>query len=154
MNKYAQRFKSPEERFWEKVDKSDGCWLWTACCYTDGYGMFWTGEKYDRAHRFSLELEGVDIPSGMWVLHHCDNPKCVNPDHLFIGDASDNAIDAFSKGRRVNPKGTDHHMAKLTEKQVLEIRQLTEPDRVIAEKYGVSRRLVGQIKSRKLWTHI
>lgn len=93
--------KSIEERFWEKVRKSpepDGCWEWTASKFRNGYGSFVVlGER--RAHRVSWEIHNGPIPDGLWVLHKCDNPSCVRPDHLFLGDRRTNMLDCVSKGR-------------------------------------------------------
>lgn len=87
------------ERFWSKVDKTDGCWVWIASKLPTGYGQFWSGERNMRAHRFSYILHYGNIPNGMLVCHKCDNPSCVRPDHLFLGTSLDNAIDKVSKGR-------------------------------------------------------
>lgn len=95
----------PETRFWSHVDKTGDCWLWTASVFKDryGYGKFnAASEKPTRvvyAHRFSWELANGPIPDGLWVLHHCDNPPCVRPDHLFLGTQSANVADMHSKGR-------------------------------------------------------
>jgi hypothetical protein len=92
-----------EERFWEKVRKSDQCWEWIASKTRNGYGFFHRGGRVDRkpirAHRLSWELHNGPIPDGLWVLHKCDNPCCVRPDHLFIGTRSDNMKDCAAKGR-------------------------------------------------------
>jgi hypothetical protein len=89
------------EDFWEKVKKSEGCWTWLAAKDEDGYGFFWWKNRQVRAHRFMMEtIKGHDI-TGKDVLHSCDNPSCVRPSHLFLGDAQSNADDREAKGRGV-----------------------------------------------------
>lgn len=89
-----------EQRFWTKVQKSDGCWLWTAT-KTKGYGMILGPNRIPlQAHRVAWRLTFGDIPSGLSVLHHCDVPLCVNPAHLWLGTQKDNLEDAERKGRR------------------------------------------------------
>lgn len=99
---------TPEERFWAKVDRSnpDGCWTWTAAVFKDrlGYDKFQAGsnratERAVYAHRFSWELHFGPITNGLHVLHKCDNPPCVRPDHLFLGTPKDNVDDMVRKGR-------------------------------------------------------
>lgn len=98
-NHHARR--PAEERFWEKVDvpAPDACWEWKAKALPKGYGIFWDGERQVTAHRYSYELHQGPIPEGLWVLHHCDNPPCVNPAHLYAGDNSDNMFDLHERGR-------------------------------------------------------
>jgi hypothetical protein len=98
---------SPVLRFWAKVATSDGCWEWQAVRSSQGYGAFrpTPESRQQSAHRYSWELAHGSIPPGLWVLHRCDNRRCVRPDHLFLGSASDNAQDAIAKGRR-RRKGT------------------------------------------------
>lgn len=94
-------YRDATERFWERVYKTDNCWFWLAGRDKLGYGTF-SDKKHHKAHRYSYELKFGPIPSEQCVLHKCDTPECVNPDHLFIGDRGDNIRDRDSKGR--NPK--------------------------------------------------
>lgn len=90
-------------RFWAKVDKSDGCWMWTAAKKQYGYGVFNAGGKFVLAHRFAYELLVGEIPNGLMCCHHCDTPSCVNPAHIFLGTNKDNAADRDKKNRLILP---------------------------------------------------
>ena len=154
--------KTLPERFWEKVDKGGGCWLWTAYRSKDGYGIFGIGQKIVKAHRVSYELSVGKIPKGMMVCHHCDNPPCVNPKHLFIGDGKANAVDMTRKGRRFKPynKGSKHGNARLNEAKVLEMRKFKlgagkkMSYRAIGELFNVNCRTAGRAIKKESWTHI
>ena len=88
------------ERFWSKADcQGAGCWIWTACKDGDGYGNIGFGRSTVKAHRVAWELTHGPIPPRMHVLHHCDNPPCVNPEHLFLGTQVENQRDCEAKGR-------------------------------------------------------
>ncbi len=100
-----RRFSTMEERFWAKVQlgSSEECWIWQAALKRDGYGLFRV-ESYvamRSAHRVSWEIAFGEIPTGMQVLHRCDNPPCVNPSHLWLGTQQDNIRDMNEKGRHV-----------------------------------------------------
>lgn len=93
-------------RFWSNVQKTDSCWNWTGKSYFHyGYGKFNVNKKETRAHRYSWELHKGAIPQGLFVLHNCDNPKCVNPEHLRLGTQKDNVQDQFDRGRHRHQKG-------------------------------------------------
>lgn len=157
------------ERFWAKVQRGDGCWLWTASLGTAGYGQIGgagRGSRPLQAHRVAWELIFGPIPEGQWVLHRCDNKRCVRPDHLFLGDVGANNRDMYAKGRaaaqvapeRVIRRGIAHHKAKLTDAQVVEIRRLYgsgDADQpTLAKYFGVRQSTIGRIVRRQNWTHI
>ena len=145
-----------EERFWSKVNRGPDCWVWMAGKTGSGYGQFWMEGRDRCAHRVAYELEYGSIRYALQVLHSCDNPPCVNPEHLFLGTQKDNMMDASKKGR-INTDsicGSNHGQAKLTEHQVRVILTDTRLHREIAEDYGVCRRTISGIKSGKGWKHL
>jgi hypothetical protein len=143
-----------KDRFYSKVDQRgpDECWLWTAGTFSDGYGQFSVHGHSVRAHRFAYQLAHGPIPAGMQVCHHCDNRRCVNPEHLFLGTTMDNLRDARRKGRM--PKRATHGRAKLTEAQVHAIRQRYEAGEsqyALARVFGVHASAIGKIVRYDNW---
>lgn len=111
-------------RFMANVIKNDsGCWVWSGQRKYNGYGMFYCLVKKHLAHRISWIINNGIIPDGLCVLHHCDNPPCVNPAHLFLGTQQDNSDDMGSKGRRRALRGEDRPQCKLTKEDVMKIRE-------------------------------
>ena len=144
------------ERFWSKVEQTDGCWEWKgSVAGGTGYGCFYDGRAYS-THRYSWELHHGPVPPGLCVLHHCDNRRCVRPDHLWLGTKAENSRDMATKGRENVPgyKGEEHGEAKLTNEQVREIRASTGTGVSLAARFGVSPSLVSLIRRRKAWTHL
>ncbi len=112
-----------EQRYWRRVIKSPCCWGWAGAKSPQGYGWFWDGTRMNRAHRVSWEIHHGAIPPGLIICHHCDDPECSNPDHLYLGTHSDNSNDAVRRGRWIAPKGSQHSRAKLTDDEVVKLRE-------------------------------
>lgn len=139
------------------VDEHSGCWIWTRYKDQRGYGITSLNGKLMKAHRLFYENLVSEIPPGAVVCHRCDNPSCVNPNHLFVGTQRDNILDCIRKGRarRRDQRGTKNHQAKLTESQVLEIRYSESgPQGQIAKRYGVTQTIISDIRRGVAWTHI
>jgi len=158
---FKYRDKTPEIRFWAKVKKTSSCWEWQGCKNNKGYGMFRVNNKHKYVHRFSYEIHKGEIPKGKFVCHHCDNPSCVNPDHLFCGTNSDNLMDASRKGRlknRNHPTGSKNGFSKLNEQKVKKIKkQLMDKTKTyeeISKPYGVDKTTIGLIARNKTWAHV
>lgn len=155
---------TPEERFWNKVSKVDGgCWEWTAHKDKRGYGRF---NAYGRnsqimlAHRYSYFLANGDLPDDLFICHSCDNPACVNPDHLWAGSPADNVLDMHRKGRArgydrtIVPQKPNQKITKDQARQIkhLALRGVNQDD--IAAMFGVSQASVSGIKLGKLWPEL
>jgi hypothetical protein len=167
--------QSLEERFWSKVDTSGECWEWTGTNAGQGYGQIRHNKQKYLAHRLSWQIHHGPIPEGLLVCHHCDNPPCVNPDHLFLGTVRENYLDAFRKGRTKQPcpetgrlasamhperlpRGTSHPFARFTEYDIRKIRALhalgATSKRRIAEQYNTSPSVIRAIIARTAWSHV
>lgn len=133
---------------------ASGCLIWTGTIGAGGYGSIRVGGKNAKAHRASWMAHRGEIPKGIMVLHKCDTPACINPDHLFLGTQRDNMHDALAKGRNADTRGTKNGRAKLTESQIADIRQSKETTVAAAAKYNVSASLISQIRRGQCWRHV
>ena len=147
-----------EDRFWSKVRKSENCWEWTACVNQQGYGQFNGKPRWSTcmlAHRVAWCITNGPIPEGIHILHRCDNPLCVRPDHLFLGDQADNMRDMAAKGRHRGMTGKrhpyDYRGQKLTREKAEQIREAKGKHAAIARKFGVSPSMVSRIKHGICW---
>jgi len=144
-----------KDRFEAKVgNHGNGCWEWTAHRNMNGYGTFRLEGRTCLAHRAAWELAYGPIPDGIRVLHHCDNPSCVRPDHLFLGTQDDNIRDREEKGRGGTARGERGGTAKLTEAQVLEIRRRAdggETQASLGTAFGVTQVNISHITRRRSW---
>lgn len=157
-----------EESFWKKADtRGGGCWEWMGTTVSDGYGYVYIGDRplgdRDReyAHRVAYQLGGGVLSGDDYVLHSCDNPPCVNPDHLRSGTASENTLDAIEKGRQTPPdqpdnSGENHGGSVITEEQAAEIKKRyqneTAPE--VASDYPISEHTVRAIGQGRRWGHL
>jgi hypothetical protein len=152
-------------------EPNTGCWLWFGATNgRKGYGRIIFRNKKHQAHRFSYEAFVGPIPSGLFACHKCDNPACVNPDHIFLGTNAENQHDKVRKGRQARgdnagprlrretrPRGEAHSNAKLTNEKVIEIREKSLNGMsavVLAKEYGVSEALIYKIRCKECWAHI
>lgn len=148
------------DRFWEQVDKSGDCWLWTGSMRTgdeSAYGQFNIDNRKFGAHRVAYELAYGPIPGDLCVLHTCDTPRCVRPDHLFLGTRADNNADKMQKGRARSSRGSSNPGARLSDEQVLTIRERAangESQTALSQEYGVARTLIGMIARGQAWQHL
>ena len=153
--------ESVVHRFWEKVNRGSSaeCWEWRGGKTRDGYGKIGLGRKWIGAHRISWMVHNGEVPSGLCVLHRCDNRGCVNPLHLWIGTNADNSLDMVAKGRWGGgaPAGERNGGAKLIEEDVKRIRSAAASGQTfgsIAREYQVSASLISVIVKRKKWKHL
>lgn len=127
-----------------KINPETGCWEWQRSLISTGYGQIQDNGKLALVHRKAYELWNGVHPGQLHVLHHCDNRKCFNPDHLFLGTESDNALDALAKGRR--PFGTKMVNSKLSLEQLRTIRTTNCPPSKLAKLYGVHRQTIRDVR--------
>ena len=148
-----------EERFWAKVDKRgpDECWEWTAV-KSRGYGQIWRDGRMILATHAIWEINHEPVPNGFNICHKCDNPSCVNPNHLFLGTQKDNIRDMVRKGRNPNRRGEKNPVSKLTESQVVKIKRLhaggIKNYPKLASMFGVSKYAVANLFNGRCWQHI
>lgn len=138
------------ERFWLQVNKGDGCWEWIGA-YRNDYGVVMFNGKRRAAHRVSWQMVFGSILNSEWILHHCDNPRCVRPSHLFAGNPRDNILDCSKKGRwsNGNRKGERHPLATLSDRSAKRIREMYTGKRGeivwLSRLYGVQRKVISRI---------
>lgn len=141
-----------KKNFLAKIDRSGECWEWSAAKFDNGYGAFQLGVgKTVRVHRLMWQIySGIKIPDSAVVMHSCDNPSCVNPNHLSLGTPQMNNKDMVQKGRNKHLSGSENPMSKLSEAEAKKILHDSRTHQKIADDYGVSRSLVSMIKSGKV----
>ena len=148
------------KRFISKIhiDEETGCWEWQGFKNIDGYGIFGVHWKRYRAHRIMFEHTHGSIPAGLILRHTCDNPSCVNPEHLIPGTKADNSRDMIERGRDYHPAGSGASKAILSESDVLTIRELYATGQFtqqqIADFYNIAATTISDINTRKSWKHI
>ena len=144
-------------RFWKyaQAGNKDECWEWQGVINWLGYGCFQLNYKMVKAHRVSWEIHKGEIPPGLKALHRCNNRRCINPHHLYLGTQSDNIKQAVRDGTLKPMQGESHPRHKLTTEQVLVIRASHNLSyRELASKYHVSRITIGEIMTRRSWKHV
>lgn len=172
INCWRQRLKPINERFFDHVDKTSDseCWNWIGSIAKNGYGKVRVNGGIQSAHRVAWFITYGEIPADMWVLHSCDNPRCVNPGHLWLGTTQDNTADRHRKGRDAKglkngrythpetiPRGEGHHNAKLSDDAIRQIRKRRFMGvylHVLAKEYGVVIRTITAIVSKRAWPHV
>jgi hypothetical protein len=149
------------ERFWSRVRKGDGCWDWTGMIGDVGYGQMSVNGRQERTHRLSwLLAHGAMPPRGVYVLHRCDNRRCVRPDHLFLGTHRENIADMIAKGRGSKPPrhvGDSHPQAKITAAIASDLRRRVaagEKQAALAREVGISKSAMCAIVKRHIWREV
>lgn len=156
---FASMTDRQRHSFWSRVHKTSSCWEWTGRLCPKGYGMFTVRNQCISAHRLSYIMHhGQALVAKQYVCHHCDNRRCVNPAHLYLGSHDDNMRDMRERGRayRWNGKrcGTGNPASRLTEAMVIEIRASREHSQALADKYGVTLTTVYNARNGITWKHL
>lgn len=153
------RSLTPAQRFWQKIERHgpEECWPWTGSTMNGGHGEFFVSPDRGRipAHVFALELAGKSATAGQEGCHHCDNPPCCNPAHLYFGTRQQNIDDMWARGR--GRRGSRHPFARLTEDKVKDLRVRFaegESNTVLAQEYGICSGMVSNIVNGKAWKHV
>ena len=145
-------------KFWEKINVKNECWIWAGNQDKYGYGRIGINYKRYYAHRLAYELIYGLIPEGMLVCHKCDNPLCINPEHLFLGTNGDNSKDMVNKNRSYHPIGELHPLHKLTNEQVIEIKQLYSTGKYLqtelAKQFNVCSTEICLLVNNKRWNKL
>jgi AraC-like DNA-binding protein len=155
LDTHSHRHLSVMGRFLLNVNKTDACWLWTGTINKFGYGRFSIKAVHYTAHRISYELFVGQIPEGLFLLHSCDNPSCVNPSHLSPGTHTDNMKDMFNKHRQVDHSGSRNPSAKLTEENVDYIRSCPNTQtscKELAKQFGVVENTIKRVFTGDRWS--
>lgn len=139
--------KPTAERLIDAANITDGCWEWVGSKTIDGYGSIGIHGKSETSHRVAYKTFVGPIPSGLYVLHHCDNRACIRPTHLYLGTHDDNMRDKKVRGRASN----GGRPRKLSDAQVEEIKNSSSKQTILAQKFGVSQTTISQIKTGKTW---
>jgi len=144
---------SPRERldYYSIPEPNSGCYLWTGPVIEGGYGRIKVSRRTVLAHRLAWEVHRGPIADDLCVCHRCDNPGCVNPDHLFLGTHAENMADRDAKGRCRPGSGVRQWKAKLTPVLVAEIRASSLLQRELAEIYGVTQKTISAVKTGIVW---
>lgn len=155
-NTTGYRSLSYAERLAQQImpEPMSGCWLWFGTCHRKGYGVMGFHGKKWKAHRVSWVLHNGEIPANMQVLHKCDTPSCVNPQHLRLGTNVENVRDKMAKGRQNKCVGSSVGTSKLTESQVRAIRADPRTYREIAKAFNIHRGTVAKIRCGYCWAHL
>ena len=148
--------RSLEQRITDSYipEPNSGCWIWVAGINACGYGTIGVNYKSQLAHRVSYQVFRGSFPKNKKILHRCDMPCCVNPDHLFVGTQADNVRDMESKKRAYHPRGENNGLAKITEADVRMIRADPRGERSIARSMGLTRAIVRGVKIGRTWGHV
>lgn len=160
MNKHIKKDKALayKRRFLTHIRKTkNGCWEWMGSRDSKNYGRIRLDDQINLAHRVAWVIFFDEIPKNKCICHKCDNPPCCNPHHLFIGTLKDNSQDCINKNRRHDQRGEKHHLAKLTEQDVIKIRKRRNTGEYldsIANDFNVTKSMIWCIIANKNWKHI